>query len=390
MPGESNLVSIKQKFKSLFKSEPLLVSAPGRINLIGEHTDYNNGFVLPAAIDKAICFGIRLNKENRYRFYAADLDEYFETTEISREAATKSWASYFLGVLAQFRKKGIDMPGVDCVFGGNIPVGAGLSSSAAVECGFASGLNQLLKTNIPKLELALMAQLAEHEYAGVMCGIMDQYASIFGKKDHVLRIDCRSVEHDYFPLPTKNLVIALCDTGVKHELSSSEYNIRRKECERGVSLLQKHHPSVQSLRDASKEMLQDHKDEFDEVTFKRCHYVVKENQRVLAACEALEAHDFTRFGELMYESHEGLQHEYEVSCDELDLLVSITRKMDFVFGARMMGGGFGGCTINLLKKIDIDNFQHQVETKYEAKTGTKPKIYFVSIEDGAHVLNSIP
>ena len=390
MPLEPKITLVRRKFAEIFDNKLLLVRAPGRINLIGEHTDYNNGFVLPAAIDKAIYFGIALHDEKRFRFHAADLDEYFETDEISKEAATGSWASYFLGVIAQFRKRGIDIPGVDCVFGGDIPVGAGLSSSAAVECGFALGLDYLLKTNLPKLELALMAQQAEHEYAGVLCGIMDQYASIFGKKGHVIRLDCRSVEHEYFPLATEEMVIALCDTRVKHELTTSEYNIRRQECERGVALLQQHLPSIQSLRDVTEEMLRAHEREFDSITYKRCHYVVKENTRVVEACEALASGNFTRFGSLMYQSHEGLQHEYEVSCRELDVLVELARQMDFVYGARMMGGGFGGCTINLLRKNETEKFQKIIEAGYAQHTGAEPGIYFVNTDHGATILNQKP
>ncbi len=222
----------------LFKKEPIIFSAPGRINLIGEHTDYNEGFVLPAAIDKSIIFGINKNSKKVFRFYSIDLDEYFETNDVSKEAIGKSWTAYFLGVLAQFEQKGIKLEGVDCVFGGNIPLGAGLSSSAALECGFAYGLNDLFDAKLSKYELALMAQKAEHEYAGVMCGIMDQYASLFGKKDHVFRLDCRSHEHQYFPFEIDDYVIALVDTKVKHKLASSEYNLRRQECEKGVSILQ--------------------------------------------------------------------------------------------------------------------------------------------------------
>ncbi len=327
-----------------------------------------------------------LNNNNIFRFYAADLDQHFEANEIKPALAEFQWANYLLGVLAQFEKEGIEVGGVDCVFESNIPIGAGLSSSAAIECGFAFGLNELFNTNLSKYQLALMAQKAEHEYAGVMCGIMDQYASMFGKKDHVFRLDCRSYEHTYFPFEMDEKVIALCDTKVKHQLASSEYNDRRKECEKGVSILQKFNPSVKALRDVDKEMMKKHEESFDPVTFKRCMYVVEENERVLQACEVLENHDFDSFGKLMYQSHEGLQYEYEVSCEELDILVDLTREMDYVYGARMMGGGFGGCTINLLKKANIEEFKQKITSGYCNQTSKEPVIYFVKISNGTRVI----
>ena len=356
--------NIQEKFIRLFDNKPLIVEAPGRINLIGEHTDYNDGFVLPAAIDKKATFAIALNNDSLFRFYASDLDKYFETKEIKPAPAEFQWANYLLGVLAQFKKQGVELRGVDCVFESNIPIGAGLSSSAAIECGFAFGLNELFNTQIPKYKLALMAQKAEHEYAGVMCGIMDQYASMFGMSDHVFRLDCRTHEHAYFSFEMKDLVIVLCDTQVKHELASSEYNTRREECDKGVQILKKFDKSVNALRDADTMLMEKHKGSFDPITFKRCQYVVKENERVLNACDALEKYDFDAFGKLMYQSHDGLQHEYEVSCKELDILVDLTREIDFVYGARMMGGGFGGCTINLVKQTFIEDFKQKITDGY--------------------------
>ena len=374
--------NIQEKFIQLYNNKPLIVEAPGRINLIGEHTDYNDGFVLPAAIDKKATFALALNSDEVFRFYAVDLDQHYESKEVKPAPSEFQWANYLLGVLAQFQKEGVELKGVDCVFESNIPLGAGLSSSAAIECGFAFGLDQLFNTKLDKHQLALMAQKAEHEFAGVMCGIMDQYASIFGKKNHVFRLDCRSLEHAYFPFHMDELVIALCDTQVKHELASSAYNDRRNECEKGVSLLQMFEPSVKALRDADKEMMMKYESAFDPVTFKRCYYVVKENDRVNKACTALEKNDFVSFGELMYKSHEGLQHEFEVSCKELDILVDLTRELDYVFGSRMMGGGFGGCTINLLKKSNIKEFSEKITSGYCNQTGKDPVIYFVNISDG--------
>lgn len=359
-----------------------MISAPGRINLIGEHTDYNEGYVLPAAINKSILFGINKNDVNTYRFYASDLDEYYETNTLSKEAIDKTWAAYFIGVLAQFEAKGIQLSGIDCVFGGNIPLGAGLSSSAAIECGFAFGLNKIFNSNLPKYDLALMAQKAEHEYAGVQCGIMDQYASFFGKQNHVFRLDCRSHEHQYFPFDMNDFVIALVDTGVKHELASSEYNLRRQECEKGVAVIQKFKPSIKALRDVDEAFMLKHKGDFDPLTFKRCNYVVKENKRVMDACNALETIDFHKLGQLMYQSHEGLANEYQVSCQELDLLVDLTRNLDFVYGSRMMGGGFGGCTINLLERENKEQFQQIITETYQSNTGKIPNIYFVELSNG--------
>lgn len=373
---------IRDKFVELFNKNPYLFSAPGRINLIGEHTDYNDGFVMPAAIDKRVVFAIALNNIGTFHFFAIDLNQLFETKKIEPALQEFHWANYLLGVLDQFKKKGLATVGIDCVFGSDIPLGAGLSSSAALECGFAYGLNELLNTKLSKYELALMAQKAEHDYAGVMCGIMDQYASMFGKKDHVFRLDCRSHKHQYFPFEMDDFVIALVDTKVKHELASSEYNLRRQECEKGVSVLRQINPSVKALRDVDEAFMVIYKDEFDSLTFRRCNYIVKENQRVLDACEALEKSDFNTFGELMYKSHDGLQYEYEVSCKELDLLVDLTRNMDYVIGSRMMGGGFGGCTINLIQNNKVLEFEQLITKKYQLKTGITPNIYLVKISDG--------
>ena len=372
------------KFRGLFNINPELYSSPGRINLIGEHTDYNDGFVLPAAIDKAIYFGMATNTKNKFRFYSLDFNEYFETDEVSKKYQGH-WASYLMGVLAQFQVSGIELSGIDCVFGGDIPIGAGLSSSAAIECGFAFGLNEVFNARLSKYKLALMSQKAEHEYAGVMCGIMDQYASMFGKKDHVLRLDCRTHEHEYYHLDMKELVIALCDTGVKHKLVSSGYNTRREECEAGVRILQKSNSAITALRDADINLLEEKRNLFDPVTYKRCLYVVNENERVQKACSALIKKDFGKLGKLMYQSHAGLQHQYEVSCKELDMLVEFTREMDYVYGSRMMGGGFGGCTINLLKRSHKEEFRKRIDEAYRNQTEINPAIYFVSIADGTKV-----
>lgn len=375
-----------KKFHSLYSTSPRIFRAPGRINLIGEHTDYNDGFVLPGAIDKSIDFAMGLNDNMTFRFFSLDYDEFYETEEIAKDESHPHWVKYLIGVLAQFQKEGISLKGVDCVFGGNIPVGAGLSSSAAIECGFAFGLNALYEAKIPEYQLVKMAQKAEHEYAGVMCGIMDQFASMFGKEDHVFRLDCRTHEHDYFPLKMDDHVIALCDTRVKHALASSEYNQRRMECEKGVEILRQYDPQIIALRDINIQILEKYKAYFDPVVWKRCHYVVSENSRVEMACQMLQEGKLEAFGQLMYQSHEGLKLEYEVSCKELDTLVNITHSMDEVVGARMMGGGFGGCTINLVRSPGIEYFKKEITSQYHDHFNKEPLIYFVKLTDGTHEL----
>jgi len=378
---------IKAKFEELYQQKPLLVRSPGRVNLIGEHTDYNNGFVLPAAINKEIYFALAPNQTNTFRAYAYDLEEGAEFDLGSISPSKIGWANYLLGVVAQLQKAGYTIPGFDLVFGGNVPIGSGLSSSAAVECGLAFGLNQLFSFGLETFTMVKMAQKAEHEYAGVMCGIMDQFASMFGKQNHVVKLDCRSLAYEYYDFDMADYRIVLCDTQVKHALASSEYNTRRQECETGVAILQRHYLEVQSLRDATIPMLAQHRQEFDPVVYRRCTYVVSENNRVEEACRNLQENDMHAFGEKMYASHEGLQHQYEVSCPELDFLVEQTRPLDAVLGARMMGGGFGGCTINIVKVDAIDAFQQQMEQAYRQQFNVQLKIYIASIVDGSSLVD---
>jgi len=379
---------IKNKFKELFSENPLLVRSPGRINLIGEHTDYNDGFVFPAAIDKEICFAVAKNNIGKFRFYAFNLNEGFEL-EVDKLAKTETlWANYLLGVAAQYKKAGYQIKGVDCVFGGDIPMGAGLSSSAAIENGFAFALKEIFGFEVSKIDMIKMAQKAEHEYVGVMCGIMDQFASMNGKENNAIKLDCRSLNFEYANIILSDYVIVLCDTKVKHELASSEYNARRKECEAGVKILQKHNREITALRDVDIELLQKYKIEFEPIVYKRCEYVVKENRRVEKAFASLQQNDMKTFGELMYLSHEGLRDEYEVSCSELDLLFTLARKSGYVIGARMMGGGFGGCTINLVKKKNIEAFSEIIKTGYVQTTGVEPEIHMVKIVDGTGLFSN--
>ncbi|GAB3539411.1 galactokinase [Pontibacter brevis] len=374
---------ISQKFRELYKEVPTVFRSPGRVNLIGEHTDYNNGFVLPAAINKEIFFALAPNNTTTFRVHSFNLGESAEFDLTQVQPSDVSWANYLLGVVAQLQKADYKVPGFDLVFGGNVPIGAGLSSSAAVECGIAFGLNEVFDFGIDKFTLVKMAQKAEHEYAGVMCGIMDQFASMFGKENHAIKLDCRSLEYEYYNLAMQDYRIVLCDTQVKHSLASSEYNTRRKECEAGVAILQQYYPEVQSLRDAKLDMLAQHQQEFDPVVYRRCTYVVSENNRVEAACADLEKGDMKSFGDRMYASHAGLQHDYEVSCPELDFLVEQARGSEAVLGARMMGGGFGGCTINLVKVEALEDFVQQMEKEYQEQFNVQLKTYIAEIVDGS-------
>ena len=378
--------SVATTFQRAFGYAPLLVRAPGRVNLIGEHTDYNEGFVLPAAIDKQIYFAVGLNKTETVRLISHDKDERYDVATAAIRPGNTLWANYLKGVVAQFEQRGITVPGFDCVFGGDIPMGAGLSSSAAVECGLAFALNRLLAAGLDRLELARLAQAAEQTYAGVQCGIMDQFASLHGRPGQVVRLDCRSLEYEYFPFDTAACGIVLCNSGVKHSLASSEYNTRRQECQRGVEVLQQTFPQVRSLRDATLEQLAQNRPAMGETVYRRCRYVVEENLRVETACQHLLAGDLPAFGQQMYASHAGLRDDYAVSCPELDLLVEQARPLPGVYGARMMGGGFGGCTINLVAHAEIDRFIAHMSAAYERELGLKLETYQTNIVGGVEVM----
>ena len=385
----SLIQAVYSEFQQRFAYEPLLVRAPGRVNLIGEHTDYNGGFVLPAAVDKEIAFAVGLNGGSNIRLMAHDLGETFELADVAEISPSDThWANYLLGVAAQLQQRGVAVPGFDCVFGGNIPMGAGMSSSAAVECGVAFALNQLLHAGLDPMELAHVAQRAEHTYAGVKSGIMDQFASLFGREGQVIRLDCRSLEYTYFPFDTQAARIVLCNSGVKHSLASSEYNTRRQECERGVAVLQQHYTGITSLRDATLPQLEAHRAELGDPVFRRCAYVVQENARVTAATRHLEAGDLAAFGQEMYASHAGLRDDYEVSCVELDVLVEAAQAVPGVFGARMMGGGFGGCTINLVAPELVEPFIASVSAAYHQRFGLKLETYQTTIVAGVGAVSS--
>jgi galactokinase len=381
-----NEKSIRNAFAEKYGSNDALVyTSPGRINLIGEHTDYNGGFVFPGAIDKGIMAAIKLNGTGKVRAYAIDLDEQAEFGLQEADLPAQSWARYIFGICREMTKRGVNVGGFDTAFAGNVPLGAGMSSSAALESTYAFALNELFDGKIDKFELAKAGQATEHNYCGVKCGIMDQFASIFGKAGNLMRLDCRSLEHQYFPFNPKGYRLVLLDTLVKHELASSAYNKRRQSCEAVVAVMQKKHPQVKFLRDATLDMLREVKNEVSAEDYNRAEYVIEEISRVLAVCEALEKGDYETVGRKMYETHHGMSKLYEVSCEELDFLNDVA-KACHVTGSRVMGGGFGGCTINLVKDELYDAFIRTAKEKYLAKYGKEPKIYDVVISDGARRL----
>ncbi|UZR93237.1 galactokinase [Chondrinema litorale] len=380
--------AIISQFEKLYKKEPKLFRAPGRINLIGEHTDYNNGFVLPAAIDREIVYAIAPNQSDICRVYAMDLGEEDEIYLNSLKESEKRWNNYLIGVIAVLADKGLKVSGFDCVFAGSIPIGGGLSSSAALECGLGVALNELYGLGLNKRDIAFTAQKAEHEFAGVKCGIMDQFSSMFGELGKVFRLDCQTLDIQYFPFKQEGLKILLCDTGVTHSLASSEYNKRRHECEAGVEVIKKAgYSDVKTLRDVSLEVIAEFESKMDSVVYYRCSYVVEENNRVLEACKMLEAGDMEAFGKLMYQSHEGLSKKYEVSCKELDFLVEYTLDKDNILGSRMMGGGFGGCTINIVKEEGLDEYVEKISEAYKAEIGIPLKTFITDIVDGAGIVD---
>ena len=360
-------------------------ASPGRINLIGEHTDYNGGFVFPGAIDKGIMCEIRPNGTNKVMAYSIDLKDRVEFDIDDEKGPKASWARYLYGIVQEMKKRGVDVKGFNTAFAGDVPLGAGLSSSAALESCYAYALNDLFGENkVSKWDMVLAGQATEHNYCGVNCGIMDQFASVFGMEGKLMRLDCRSREFEYFPFDPKGYRLVLVDSVVKHELASSAYNDRRKSCENVVAALQKKYPekTIKTLRDADWDMLNAVKDEVSEEDMKRATFVLGEKDRVLAVCDALNAGDYETVGKKMYETHHGLSKEYEVSCEELDYLNDIARE-DGVTGSRIMGGGFGGCTINLVKEDLYDHFIADVKKKYTERYGKEPKIYDVVIKDGS-------
>jgi len=378
---------LRLEFVQRYGREPLLVSAPGRINFIGEHTDYNKGFVLPGAVDKRIYAAIAENGTQTVNVFARQFGESV-SFDVSETTPRQGWINYLLGVTYYVQQIGVRIRGVDVLIDGDIPVGAGMSSSAALCSAYGFALNELFNLDYSRMELAVIGQKTEHNFVGLQCGIMDQFASLHGKAGFAMKLDCRSLEYEYVPFNFPEYKIVLVNTMVSHELSGTEYNVRRQQCEEGVALLKKYYPEILSLRDVNYEQLTRHWQEFNTTVYDRCTYIVNENQRLLAGCDALRHGDLAGFGEMMYASHKGLSKRYEVSCKELDFLVEKAKTIKAVAGSRMMGGGFGGCTINIVQTNAVDTFSQQIKDAYEKQFNITPEIYVMQLEDGAGVVGS--
>ena len=373
---------ITEKFSSLFGKEYYLYTSPGRINLIGEHTDYNGGFVFPGAIDKGIYAAVYPNNTDKVRVFSIDYNENAQFGTEENDIPSLSWAKYIFGVVREIKKKGLEVKGFDAVFAGDVPLGAGMSSSAALESCFAYALNDMFALGLDKLLLAYIGQATEHNYCGVKCGIMDQFASVFGKKNSLIRLNCATMEYEYFPFNPQGYKLVLLDTCVKHELASSAYNKRREACERVCAEIRARNPQVVFLSDATMPMLEEVKDRISQEDYMRAQYVIGEKQRVLTVCDALERNDYDTVGKCMFETHNGMSKQYEVSCEELDFLNDIA-KQEGVTGSRVMGGGFGGCTINLVKDNLYEAFIRTAKSQFKEKFAHEPKVYDVIISDGA-------
>jgi galactokinase len=379
----TNLVSeLSEKFIRLYGAQPLLVQAPGRVNLIGEHTDYNDGFVLPAAIQFHTSVAIAARSDRRLKLFSENYVEQVEF-ELERppEAAGRHWSDYAIGVAGKLAEQGIRLPGANLLIHGDVPQGAGLSSSASFEVALCTAFLELSGEKMDGPEIARLCQRAENEFVGARCGIMDQFVSVHGRRNHALLLDCRSLNYRYQPIP-ENVRLVICNTMVRHSLAGGEYNQRRQECETGAQFFGEHNPSVKALRDVSLEDFQRYGLALPETIRKRCRHVITENARVTAAGDALEQRDLVRFGQLMRDSHASLRDDFEVSCDELDVMVEVAGKIDGVYGARMTGGGFGGCTINLVRSERVEAFQAKVVEGYGFATGRRPDVYVCSAADG--------
>lgn len=346
----------------------LIVASPGRINFMGGHTDYNNGFVLPTAINKKIRFEFKKNgTTDTCNFYSRNYDKSLKVDLDNISPSKENWENYILGVLHQLSKRSDKIRGFDCSFSSEIAIGSGLSSSAALECGLAYGVNSLFELGLSKKEITILSRDAEHEYVGTKCGIMDQYASVFSETNKILFLDCQTLEHSLIPIDLVDYKILILNTNVTHSLATSEYNVRRQQCEEGVAFIKKRHPHVSSLRDVNLEMLEEVKDEVSQTIFHRCQYIIEENKRVLAAAEFLKNNKLNEFGDLLYQCHDEIRYKYEVSCDELDFLVDFSKEKEYVIGSRMMGGGFGGCTVNIVHKDYIKAYTEEVGIAYKER-----------------------
>lgn len=370
-------------FEKSFGTTPQkIVLSPGRINIIGEHIDYNDGYVLPAAIDKIICFAFEKNNTQKSKIIAIDLNEEFEIDLTQKiQLSEVVWTNYILGVIKQLQDNGFSFEGFNCVFSSNIPVGSGLSSSAALECGMIFGIKELFNLTIEKVDISLLGQKAEH-WVGINCGIMDQFSSVHGLENKVIKLDCNTLDFEYHNADFKDYSLVLFDSNVKHSLFTSEYNNRRLECEEGLSIIRSHFPEIKTFRDCKEEQLLSIQDKMNEIVFKRVHFVVKEIRRVSEACEALDNGNIELLGQLLFDTHDGLSKEYEVSCPELDFIVEQAKKEETVIGSRLMGGGFGGCAITLIKKGNEKNVKEKFTSLYFDTFGIDLKIYDVKISNG--------
>jgi len=378
--------SIRSSFQEKYGKQPLIVAAPGRVNLIGEHTDYNQGFVLPGAVDKKIYMGIAENNTNTVNIYARQFNNSFSFS-LDDLQPVKGWPTYLVGVSFYMLKAGATIRGMDVIIDGDIPVGAGMSSSAALCSAYGSAINEIFNNGLSRMQLALIGQKTEHHFAEVQCGIMDQFASMHGKAGHVMKLDCRNLEYEYIPFDFPDHKIVLVNSMVSHSLASTEYNTRRLQCEEGVRILQNFLTrDVHSLRDITISELETNREKLPEEVYRRCYYILNENMRLLKGCELLRKNDLDGFGKLMYQSHEGLSKWYEVSCPELDFLAEKARDYPGVSGSRMMGGGFGGCTINIVPKAILDDFQENMHAAYTKEYGKSPEIYVTQLDDGAGVI----
>lgn len=381
--NKSLITLIRNTFLSQYHSKPVLVSAPGRINIIGEHTDYNDGYVLPAAINKSIIAALGKSERDVCSVFALDVEEFFEfTLENIRSINSGGWQNYVLGVVAEIQKKGLKLSPFNIVFGGDIPHGAGLSSSAALENSIVFGLNEVFDLKLSKNEMILISQQAEHNYVGVKCGIMDQYASMFGIKDSALLLDCKIIESEALKIDFEDYQIVLVNTNVKHSLVDAAYNERREVCEKVASIL-----NVKALREATEECLNAVKLQLSQSEFQKALYIIQENERVLKAAQMIKEHRLDELGKLLFEAHHGAQHQFEISCDELDFLVAYAKNSEHVIGARMMGGGFGGCTINLVKKTHILEFEEDIKTSYKQHFGIDSSVYFINLANGVQLIS---
>jgi galactokinase len=379
---------LRKKFRELYGQEPIVVAAPGRVNLIGEHTDYNEGFVLPGAVDKRMYVAIAAVSEPAITIYANQFKESFTFNPEENLQPVSGWMNYLLGVTHHIKAAGKTVGGAQVLLDGDIPVGAGMSSSAALCSAYGFALNELFNLGLSRMELAFIGQKTEHTFVGVKCGIMDQFASLHGKKGHVMKLDCRSLEYEYIPFDFPDHKIVLVNSMVTHSLAGSEYNVRRQQCEEGVSIIKKSYPQIKSLRDVKLDMLQQHQHDMSPVVFDRCWYVVTEEERLISGCEALQHGDLDTFGKLMIATHNGLSKQYAVSCTQLDFLAERAGFIEGVVGSRMMGGGFGGCTINIVHTEMVDSFKEKIQQSFEGLFKVTPEVYITQIEDGTHVVNS--